>query len=166
MDYEGVEVKYTAGAPYVGANVKIYGGPGGHHGEFLAWDPVKGKKVWGIKEQFPVWSGVLTTGGNVVFYGTMDGWFKAVNAHSGEVLWKHKVGSGIIAAPMSYIGPTDGKQYVAVYSGVGGWFGLPIAANLPPTDPYGALGAVNAVQTSGLHKATTLGGMLYVFELD
>lgn len=166
MDYEGVEVKYTAGAPYVGANVKIYGGPGGHHGEFLAWDPVKGKKVWGIKEQFPVWSGVLTTGGNVVFYGTMDGWFKAVNAHSGEVLWKHKVGSGIIAAPMSYIGPTDGKQYVAVYSGVGGWFGLPIAANLPPTDPYGALGAVNAVQTSGLHKATTLGGMLYVFRLD
>ena len=166
MDYQGVEVKYAAGAPYVSANVKIYGGPGGHHGELISWDPVKGEKVWGIKERFPVWSGVLATGGNVVFYGTMDGWFKAVDAHSGEVLWKHKVGSGIIAAPMSYIGPTDGKQYIAVYAGVGGWFGLPIAANLPLTDPYGALGAVNAVQTSGLHKATTPGGMLYVFGLD
>jgi alcohol dehydrogenase (cytochrome c)/methanol dehydrogenase (cytochrome c) subunit 1 len=166
MNYEGAEVKYMAGAPYVGANVLIYGGPGGHYGEFLAWDAVKGKKVWGIKEPFPVWSGVLTTGGDLAFYGTMDGWFKAVDARNGQILWKNKVGSGIIAAPMTFLGPVDGKQYVAVYSGVGGWFGLPIAANLPPTDPFGALGAVNAAYRSGLDKATSLGGMLYVFALD
>jgi lanthanide-dependent methanol dehydrogenase len=166
MNYEGAEVKYTAGAPYVGANVLIFNGPGGHHGEFIAWDPVQGKKVWGIKEPFPVWSGVLTTGGDLAFYGTMDGWFKAVNARTGQLLWKHKVGSGIIAAPMTFLGPADGKQYVAVYSGVGGWFGLPMAANLPPTDPFGALGAVNAAYKAGLDKATSLGGMLYVFALE
>jgi hypothetical protein len=67
---------------------------------------------------------------------------------------------------MTFLGPADGKQYVAVYSGVGGWFGLPMAANLPPTDPFGALGAVNAAYKAGLDKATSLGGMLYVFALE
>src|SRR4029450_6344087 len=75
----------------------------------------------GIKEPQPAWSGVLATAGDVIFYGTLDGWFKAVHAKTGEVLWKFKVGSGIIAAPMTFLGPTDGNQYVAVYSGVGGW---------------------------------------------
>ena len=165
MDFEGVEVKYTAGAPYVGANVLMFPGRGGHLGELIAWDATTGKKVWGIKEPQPAWSGVLATAGDVVFYGTMDGWFKAVHAKTGDLLWKHKVGSGIIAAPMTYLGP-DGKQYVAVYSGVGGWFGLPVAAGLPPDDPYGALGAVGVAYQAGLDKATTVGGMLYVFSLD
>ena len=43
-------------------------------------------KVWGIKEPFPVWSGALATAGDVVFYGTLDGWFKAVDARDGTVL--------------------------------------------------------------------------------
>jgi glucose dehydrogenase len=57
MNYEGVEVKYTAGAPYVGANVLMFPGRGGHLGEFIAWDATTGKKVWGIKESQPAWSG-------------------------------------------------------------------------------------------------------------
>jgi lanthanide-dependent methanol dehydrogenase len=165
MNYEGVEVKYTAGAPYVGANVLMFPGPGGHLGEFIAWDPTKGKKVWGVKEPFPVWSGALVTAGDVAFYGTMDGWFKAVNTKDGSLLWKHKLASGTIGNPMTYIGP-DGKQYVAIYSGVGGWFGLPIAANLPSNDPFGALGAVGVAYKAGLDKATTVGGTLHVFVLD
>ncbi len=168
MNYEGVEVKYTAGAPYVGANVLMFSGHEGkdnYWGRFIAWDASTGTEKCEIRERFPVWSGVLTTGGGLAFYGTLDGWFKAVDVKTCKVLWKHKVGSGIIAAPMTYKGP-DGKQYIAVYSGVGGWFALPIAAGLPPDDPFGALGAVGAAYSSGLDKATTIGGMLYVFGLD
>jgi len=165
MNYEGVLVQYTAGAPYVGANVLMFPGRGGHLGEFIAWDATTGKKVWGIREPQPVWGGALVTATDVVFYGTLDGWFKAVHARTGELLWKHKVGSGIIGAPMTYMGP-DGKQYVAVYSGVGGWYGAPVSLDLPPDDPFGALGAVGVAYGAGLDKATTKGGMLYVFSLD
>ena len=55
----------------------------------------------------------------MVFYGTLDGWFKAVDAKTGAVLWKFKVGSGVVGNPISFRGP-DGKQYVAVYAGFGG----------------------------------------------
>jgi PQQ-dependent dehydrogenase (methanol/ethanol family) len=164
MNYEGVEVKYTAGAAYVGANVLMMAGRGGHLGEFIAWDATKGTKVWGIKEHFPAWSGALVTASDIVFYGTMDGWFKAVDARSGNELWKHKVGSGIIGNPMTYRGP-DGKQYIAVYSGVGGWFGAPVSLDLPADDPFGALGAVGVAAEAGLSKATNKGGLLYVFSL-
>jgi lanthanide-dependent methanol dehydrogenase len=162
QDVESVETSYIAGTPYVGMNVRMYAGPGGHRGEFLAWDPVKGQKVWGIKERFPVWSGTVATGGDVVFYGTMDGWFKAVDARDGTVKWKFKVGSGIVGQPMTYRGP-DGKQYVAVLSGVGGWSGAIVAGGLDARDPTGALGFVNAM--SDLPQATAKGGMLYVFSL-
>jgi alcohol dehydrogenase (cytochrome c)/methanol dehydrogenase (cytochrome c) subunit 1 len=165
MNYEGVLVQYTAGAPYVGANLLMFPGRGGHWGEFIAWDGANGKKVWGIREPQPAWAGAMTTATDLVFYGTMDGWFKAVDAVSGQLLWKHKVGSGIIAPPMTYRGP-DGKQYVAVLSGVGGWFGAIVSLDLPPDDPFGALGEVGAAYAAGLDKATTKGGMLYVFSLD
>jgi PQQ-dependent dehydrogenase (methanol/ethanol family) len=162
MDVEGVEANYIAGTPYVGANVKMYAGPGGNRGEFLAWDPIKGEKVWAIPEKFPVWSGAVATAGDVVFYGTMDGWFKAVDAKSGQSLWQFKCGSGIIGQPISYRGP-DGKQYVAILAGIGGWSGAIVAAGLDPRDPTGALGFVNAM--TDLPDATTKGGMLYVFAL-
>ena len=165
MNYEATEVKYTAGAPYVGANVEMLAGPGGNLGELIAWDGTTGKKVWGIKEKQPCWGGVLATTTDVVFYGTMDGWFKAVHAKTGKLLWKHKVGSGIIGAPMTFLGP-DKKQYVAVYSGVGGWFGVPVSQDLPPNDPYAALGAVGLAYKNGLDKDTTKGGTVYVFELE
>jgi hypothetical protein len=77
MDFEGREVTYIAGTPYIGGNAPEKGGPGGYKGEFIAWDAIKGEKIWGIKEPFPVWGGALATAGDVVFYGTLDGWFKA-----------------------------------------------------------------------------------------
>ncbi|OLE56051.1 MAG: methanol dehydrogenase, partial [Acidobacteria bacterium 13_1_20CM_3_53_8] len=162
MDSEGVEANYIAGTPYVGMNVKMYAGPGGKRGVFSAWDPVRAAEVWSIQEDFPVWSGALATAGDVVFYGTMDGWFKAVNARNGEVLWQFKCGSGIIGQPVTYRGP-DGKQYVAILSGVGGWAGAIVAGDLDPRDDTGALGFVNAM--SDLPEHTTKGGTLYVFAL-
>jgi lanthanide-dependent methanol dehydrogenase len=164
MDYEGTEVKYIAGAPFVGANVAMKPGPGGNLGELIAWNAATGKKEWGVKEKFPAWSGTLATATDLIFYGTMDGWFKAVHAETGKLLWQHKVASGIIGAPMTFIGP-DQKQYVAIYSGVGGWFGLPVSHDLPKNDPYAALGAVGIADKSGLYDATQKGGMLYVFAI-
>jgi PQQ-dependent dehydrogenase (methanol/ethanol family) len=162
MDMEGLEANYIAGTPYVGANVRMYAGPGGNRGVFLAWDPVKNEKVWAINENFPVWSGALATAGDVVFYGTMDGWFKAVDARNGTLLWQFKCGSGIIGQPISYRGP-DGKQYVAILSGVGGWAGAIVAGGLDPRDQTAALGFAGAM--ADLPQHTTKGGMLYVFAL-
>jgi glucose dehydrogenase len=140
----------------------MYAGPGGHRGEYDAWDPVHAKKLWSIKENFPVWSGTLVTAGNVAFYGTMDGWFKAVDARTGTLLWQFKTGSGIIGQPVTYRGP-DGKQYVSILSGVGGWSGAIVAGNLDPRDGTGALGFVNAM--ADLKAASTPGGELYTFAL-
>jgi lanthanide-dependent methanol dehydrogenase len=162
QDEEDVSANYIAGTPYVGANVRMYPGPGGNGGEFTAWDPVQGKAVWKITDRFPVWSGALATAGDVVFFGTMDGWFKAVDAHSGQTLWQFKAGSGVIGQPVSYKGP-DGKQYVAVLSGVGGWAGAVVAGGLDVRDPTIALGFGNA--TRELPQYSTKGGMLYVFSL-
>ncbi|MBL29126.1 MAG: PQQ-dependent dehydrogenase, methanol/ethanol family [Rhodospirillaceae bacterium] len=162
MDMKVATTSYIAGTPYVGAEVEMYGGPGDYRGEFMAWDPVKGKKAWAIEEEFPVWSGTVVTAGNVAFYGTMDRWFKAVDATTGKLLWKFRTGSGIIGQPIVYSGP-DGREYVAVLSGVGGWPGAIVPAGLDPNVPFGALGFVGAMQD--LPKKTAAGGMLYVFGL-
>jgi PQQ-dependent dehydrogenase (methanol/ethanol family) len=161
MDYEGIESNYIAGTPYLGASVKMYPGPGDYQGELVAWDPVAAREVWGVKEQkFPVYSGVLATAGDVVFYGTMDGWFRALDAHSGKVLWSYKTGSGIVGNPITFRGP-DGKQYVAVYSGVGGWMGAVAFPAISADDPYAALGVVGAMKD--IKQYTSPGGALYVF---
>jgi PQQ-dependent dehydrogenase (methanol/ethanol family) len=162
MDIEGLEANYIAGTPYLGANEKTYAGPGGHRGEFTAWDPVEAKKVWSLKEKFPVWSGALATAGDVVFFGTMDGRFKAVDARSGNELWSHQTASGIIGQPVSYRGP-DGRQYIAILDGVGGWAGAIVAAGLDARDTTAALGMVNAM--ADLPQHTVKGGTLYVFAL-
>jgi PQQ-dependent dehydrogenase (methanol/ethanol family) len=161
MDYEGIESNYIAGTPYLGADVRMYPGPGGYQGELVAWDPVRRRQVWGVRErEFPVYSGVLATAGNVVFYGTMDGWFKAVDARNGSELWKVRTASGIIGNPITFLGP-DGQQYVAVYAGIGGWMGAAALPAVSADDPYAALGTVGA--TGGLKKVTGPGDMVYVF---
>ncbi len=162
MDIEHVEANYIAGTPYVGANVRMKAGPGGDRGLFTAWDPVNARELWSVKEHFPVWSGALVTAGDVVFYGTMDRWFKALNARTGEILWQFRVSSGIIGQPITYRGP-DGKQYVAILSGVGGWAGAIVAADLDARDSSAALGFVNAMKD--LPDQTAKGGTLYVFAL-
>jgi lanthanide-dependent methanol dehydrogenase len=162
MDYEGVEANYIAGTPYLGAEVRMYGGPGGHRGAFTAWDPLQRRARWQIKEMFPVWSGALVTAGDVVFYGSMEGWFKALDARDGRELWRFRTDSGIIGQPTTYRGP-DGKQYIAILAGVGGWSGAIVAANLDPRDATGAAGFVNAMRDLPDH--TNAGGKLYVFAL-
>lgn len=160
MDYEGVEVKYTRGQAYVGAIVRMFPGPGGHRGRFLAWDPMAGKVVWEIKENLAAYGGALATAGGVVFYGTMEGWLKAVDQKTGKVLWKFKTPSGIIGNPMTYKAP-DGKQYVAVLSGIGGWAGIGVAAGIGAEDPTAGLGALGAFGDVG--SFSTQGGVLTVF---
>ncbi|MEO1969881.1 MAG: PQQ-dependent dehydrogenase, methanol/ethanol family [Sphingomonadaceae bacterium] len=163
MDWMNLEVNYIAGTPYVGAEVHMKPGPGdGHRGVLTAWDPIRRKPVWELPEKFPLWSGTVTTKGNLVFYGTMDGWFRAVDARNGKIVWQQKLDSGIISQPISYRGP-DGHQYVAVLSGVGGWSGAVVSGPVDPRDGSAALGFVNAM--SDLPKYTTAGGTLYVFAL-
>jgi len=162
MNFKTSNVGYIEGTPYVGADVDMYAGPGGYRGEFMAWDPVQRKKVWSIKEKFPVWSGALVTAGDVAFYGTMDRWFKAVDANSGEELWKFRAGSGFIGQPVTFSG-SDGTQYVAIISGVGGWSGAVAAAEIDPRVRNGALGFTGAMQD--LPASTVGGATLNVFAL-
>jgi lanthanide-dependent methanol dehydrogenase len=156
------QVSYIAGTPYVGAELKMKAGPGGKRGLFTAWDPAAAKAAWKIGEDFPVWSGALATAGDLVFYGTMEGWFKAVDAKTGKELWKFKTGSGIVGQPVSYRGP-DGKQYIAVLSGVGGWAGAVVSGDLDTRDQ--SAGGGFAIAMSDLKQKTAKGGMLYVFAL-
>ncbi len=162
MDWESVQTNYIAGTPYVGANVVMKPGPGGNRGAVTAWDVANHKAAWEIKEDLPVWSGALVTAGDVAFYGTMDGWFKAIDAKNGNLLWRFKCSSGVIGQPVAYRGP-DGHEYIAIMSGVGGWAGAIVAGDLDPRDPSGALGFVGAMPD--LKQKTTPGGTLYVFAL-
>jgi len=160
MDYEPFKVSYVAGQPYVGATLSMYPPPGEKNmGNFIAWDAGKGKIVWSVPEQFSVWSGALATAGGVVFYGTLEGYLKAVDAKTGKELYKFKTPSGIIGNVTTY--EHRGKQYVAILSGVGGWAGIGLAAGL--TDPQAGLGAVGGY--AGLRDYTSLGGQLTVFAL-
>jgi PQQ-dependent dehydrogenase (methanol/ethanol family) len=162
MDWESRPANYIAGTPYTGAEVRMHAGAGGNRGAVQAWDPVARKAAWQIKEDLPVWSATLATAGGLVFYGTLDGWFKALDAATGELKWSFQTGSGIIGQPISYRGP-DGRQYIAVLSGVGGWAGAAVVGNLDPRDATAANGMMNA--TSDLKDRTQPGGTLYVFAL-
>jgi PQQ-dependent dehydrogenase (methanol/ethanol family) len=160
MDYEPTKVSYTAGQPYVGATLSMYPPEGDSNmGNFIAWDNKTGKIVWSDPEQFSAWGGALATAGGVVFYGTLEGYLKAVDAKTGKELYKFKTPSGIIGNVMTY--EHGGKQYIAVLSGVGGWAGIGLAAGL--TEPTAGLGAVGGY--AALSNYTALGGSLTVFDL-
>lgn len=165
MDYEPFEVEYVAGQPYVGATLsmfpagKVTGDGSSHMGNFIAWDAAEGKIVWSLPERFSVWSGALATAGDVVFYGTLEGFLKAVDAKTGKELYKFKTPSGIIGNVNTW--RYNGKQYIGVLSGIGGWAGIGMAAGL--TEPTDGLGAVGAYQS--LEQYTQLGGVLTVFAL-
>lgn len=161
MDYEPYAVTYTAGQPYVGATLSMFPAPGGNHlGNFIAWDAAEGRIVWSNPEPFSVWSGALATAGDLVFYGTLEGYLKAVDIDTGRELYRFKTPSGIIGNVNTYM--HGGKQYVAVLSGLGGWAGIGFAAGLTgDTDGLGAVGAYKS-----LSRYTSLGGVMTVFTLD
>ncbi len=160
MDYEPFRVTYTPGQPYVGATLTLHPPEGDSHtGAFIAWDGAKGRIAWSKPEPFSVWSGALATAGGVVFYGTLEGYLKAVDARDGRELYRFKTPSGIVGNVTTYM--ADGRQYVAVLSGIGGWAGIGLAAGL--TDPADGSGAVGGY--AALSQYTATGGQLTVFEL-
>jgi glucose dehydrogenase len=161
MNYDVVEAKYTAGQPWVGAGLTMHPGPDGVIGGFMAWNGLTGKAQWYNKEPFSIWSGALVTGADLVFYGTLDRWFKAVDANSGKALWKFQVGSGVIGNPFTYA--HHGKQYVGVLSGIGGWAG--IAINLGLTEDSDGAGAAGAYRELTKWNAAPGGGAVNVFSL-
>ena len=160
MDYEPFQVDYTAGQPYVGATLSMFPAPNSHGGmgNFIAWDAGTGKIVWSKPEKFSVWSGALATAGDVNFYGTLEGYIKAVD-NQGKELWKFKTPSGIIGNVTTW--EYKGKQYIGVLSGIGGWAGIGMAAGLEKDNE--GLGAVGGYRE--LSKYTELGGVLTVFTL-
>jgi PQQ-dependent dehydrogenase (methanol/ethanol family) len=173
---EPLRALYIAGTPFIGANLDFVPGPGGFLGELIAWDAAKGTRAWSVHETLPLYGGVLATAGNVVFYGTLDKWFKAVDATTGRLLFQKQLECGIVGNPIAYTGP-DGKQRVAVYTGVG-WLAGGFAGGACPAGRGGeseddasensSMAAAVKKQRNLQAAAATTGatsGMVHVFKL-
>jgi PQQ-dependent dehydrogenase (methanol/ethanol family) len=162
MDYEPFEVEYVAGQPYVGATLSMFPALNSHGGmgNFIVWDAGNGKIVQSKPEKFSVWSGALVTAGGITCYGTLEGYLKCVDSNNiNNELFSFKTPSGIIGNVFTYA--HRGKQYIGVYSGIGGWAGIGMAAGLEKdTDGLGAVGGYR-----DLNQYTDLGGSLTVFAL-
>jgi methanol dehydrogenase (cytochrome c) subunit 1 len=159
MDWEPFMLPYRAGQFFVGATLNMYPGPKGTLGQVKAMNSVTGKIEWEVQEKFAVWGGTTATAGDLVFYGTLDGYIKARHSKTGEELWKFKLPSGVIGHPITY--KHNNKQYVAIYYGVGGWPGVGLVFDL--ADPTAGLGAVGAFKE--LAHYTQMGGGVMVFSL-
>jgi alcohol dehydrogenase (cytochrome c) len=118
MDIHNEPVAYKKGAAYLGAGFTIHTIFEDHIGALKAIDPATGKIVWQVNNKAPLWGGVLTTAGGLVFTGTPEGYLKAFDDKTGEVLWQFNVGTGIVAPPVTWT--QDGEQYVGVAAGWGG----------------------------------------------
>ncbi len=162
MNYEPFKVEYTAGQPYVGATLSMFPAPGSHGGmgNVIVWDAAKGKIVQSKPEKFSVWSGTLVTAGGLACYGTLEGYLKCVDsANINKELYKFRTPSGIIGNVFTY--EHKGKQYMGVFSGIGGWAGIGMAAGLEKdADGLGAVGGYKE-----LKDYTDLGGSLTIFSL-
>jgi lanthanide-dependent methanol dehydrogenase len=161
MDFEAAHASYLQGTPFTGVKSPYSPGAGGNLGAFIAWDATSGRKVWEDKEPYPSWSGALVTAGDVVFYGTLDGWFKSIDARTGKVLSKFKVGSGVVGNPITYRSP-DGKQYVAVYAGFGGDWAL-LSGDTRSDDPADVRLPADFIKD--IARRTSQGGMVWIFGL-
>ena len=121
MDIEPFKVEYRAGQPYVGASIVMHPVPGDEAalGAVVAWDPLRGRAAWRHPEAAPVWSGVLSTASGLVFYGTLDGRLKALDAKTGAELWASPpLPAGVVGNVTSW--EFGGRQFVGVLTGVGG----------------------------------------------
>jgi len=150
------------GTVYVFANVYMYPEKPGAVGKLKKFDVLTGETVWEIPDPYPNWGGTLNTDGGLVFYGSLGGDFRAVDRKTGQVLWHRKLGSGIIGNPIAY--KIKNQEYVSVFSGIGGWIGLPVTAGLDLNDKFGAIGATAMAKATGLNHIP-VGGMLYTFRL-
>ncbi len=118
MEIWNEPITYKKGAAYLGAGFTIKTVNDDYIGALRAIDPKTGKIVWEVKNNAPLWSGVLTTGGNLVFWGTPEGFLKAADAKTGKVVWEFQTGSGVVAPPISW--EQSGEQFISVVSGWGG----------------------------------------------
>nr|CAA6810791.1 MAG: Quino(hemo)protein alcohol dehydrogenase, PQQ-dependent (EC [uncultured Thiotrichaceae bacterium] len=118
MDIWNEPVSYKEGAAYLGSGFTIKPIFDDYIGSLKAIDPNTGKTVWEYKNDAPLWAGVMSTAGDLVFTGTPEGYLKAFDAKTGEELWKFQTGSGVVGQPVTW--DQDGEQYVAVASGWGG----------------------------------------------
>lgn len=166
MDWEPFMLPYRAGQFFVGATLNMYPGPKGDRQNYLglgqvkAYDAISGEMAWEKMERFSVWGGTMATAGGLTFYGTLDGFIKARDSDTGDLLWKFKLPSGVIGHPMTY--KHDGRQYIAIYYGVGGWPGVGLVFDLE--DPTAGLGSVGAFRR--LQEYTQMGGGIMVFSLN
>ncbi len=164
MTYEPFQVEYTAGQPYVGATLNIF--PAGKdvktgeknsstdRGSFTAWDPATGTIAWNISEPFSLWGGMVATAGDVVIYGTMEGYLKVRDANTGAELYRFKTPSGMVGNVSTWA--YNGKQYVGVLSGLGGRAKLPEGTD-QDEDTY--------FIRKPLMRHTRVGGVFTVFAL-
>jgi alcohol dehydrogenase (cytochrome c) len=118
MDIWNEPISYKRGAAYLGAGFTIKALHDDYIGALRAFDPVTGRMAWENRNYAPLWGGVLTTAGGLVFYGTPEGFLKGVDARTGKELWSFNVGTGIVAPPITW--EQDGEQYIAVTAGWGG----------------------------------------------
>ncbi|WP_299410311.1 PQQ-dependent methanol/ethanol family dehydrogenase [uncultured Roseobacter sp.] len=118
MDIWNEPISYKKGAAYLGSGFTIKPNYDDHIGSLKAIDPDTGELKWEYKDEAPLWGGVMTTAGGLVFTGTPGGEFKAFDDETGEQLWSFQTGSGIVGQPITW--EQDGEQYVTVISGWGG----------------------------------------------
>ncbi|PWR02625.1 PQQ-dependent dehydrogenase, methanol/ethanol family [Meridianimarinicoccus roseus] len=118
MDIWNEPITYKKGAAYLGSGFTIKPMYEDHIGSLKAIDPMTGEWKWEYKNDAPLWGGVMTTAGGLVFFGTPEGEFIALDDETGEKLWSFQTGSGIVGQPITW--EMDGEQYVAVMSGWGG----------------------------------------------
>ena len=161
MDFEARNASYIPGTAFVGANIRAKRPSDGMGGALVAWDILGENAAWSVAERFPVAGGVLATN-DLVFYGTLDGAFKALDAKNGRELWRFQASSGIIGQPIAFHGPDD-RNYVAVLAGLGGPFGAVARNGVDKRDATAAHGMANAL--ADLPNPADLSGTLYVFGL-
>jgi alcohol dehydrogenase (cytochrome c) len=162
MDMEARDVTFISGTAYMGANLRAKAAPGRPRGSVIAWDVVRRSVAWQRDESFPVQGSVLATAGGIVLYGTLDGWFRALDARTGRVLWQQRTDSGIIGRPLSF-DTADGHQRIAVMAGIGGPIGRVAQNGIDLRDATAAHGFANALRD--LPPPRSHGGTLYVFGL-
>ena len=117
MEIWNEPITYKKGAAYLGSGFTIKPNYEDHIGSLKAIDPMTGEWKWEVKNEAPLWGGVLVAG-DLVFWGTPEGYLKAADAKSGKVVWEFQTGSGVVAPPITWT--QDGEQFLSVVSGWGG----------------------------------------------
>ena len=167
MYYETVKSPYIKGLPWVGTSVDFNSWDNGKlsydadFGQIAAINPLNGKLIWQKYEAFASYSGLLTSATNLLFYGTLERWFKALDVQTGQELWQFQIGSGVVGNPFTY--HYKGKQYIGVLSGAGGWPG--VAMHLGGCGPTDLLCSPNKYSLLKKHNSLIGGGAINVFSL-